>query len=644
MARKQRTVAAVLEADTGRYRTAMRNAGTHVTQFARKVEGAGRRIRQAMRNTGIGNVSQSMKGLAASAAAMAGIAGIGGVLKSVMEFDDALTELMITGDQTNIWMETQRRKMIALSSKWGVARGEVANFALKFVELTGDAKGAMVMLEDMTKRSVAYKVSMTDLGKLMENLSGSFQITAQNAGLALDVIREISKKGTIGFGAMAKIMPEVASSASNIGDELTKINKLKVVGALLQATYWKKGTVEGSKTSTARFFDNLKTNAGKIEEVLGGGFKELTLMKKLRMLGAAARDPGKALKLEKLFGLEGKRTFYALGDAYGPGSRGKAFQQMIGATGKGQLEGDLSKRMGSAGQRWRVTMNQITNQLVDKFLPVLQKLVQVMPSLAKLFGFFIENIETLIAVGLQLKAARFFSNLAMAGRAAGALGAAGMAGRGGAAMNAAQVGAMYGTRGAAGVGVGAAARPSAGARVAGAVSKAFLVTALMDMILPGLDKEQENYLDSSWAPQADELTKIMAARKVGLHGILGAAELAAVSTGMFQAGAVGTGAGLKGKEYGAINVRRFHLTDKLSSAVSLMKEKQLEIGRAKEAGVSAPEIEKKFGPEMNRLNTVIQGLQSAINNLKGGIMVRATLSTPSQTVKANANPPAKAGG
>jgi hypothetical protein len=646
-------IGAVLSAQTSRFEAGMRKAGGAVKGFAARVEGMGRRMRAALRNTGIGNVAARLRGLGTSIAGFAGIYGVGQAIKQVRDFEDSLADLAIFGRKMAKdpgWIDRQRKAFYRISNETGVAKDQLAAFANRFVELTGNADMAMGSLESMAKAAVASKADMTDLAEVMNQLTGAMNIKgAKQLTQALEIMAKQAVMGSMSFRDIAAALPRVGGiAASMFGAQ--GLEGIKGVGGLLQMAV----RVAGKRlapTATARFLTNIAGKRAEVEKTLGvrlgeegeGGrfkWKSLGEIARIVAVGYSQGTEQQRTAMKGIVGEQGLRLLTALGRAgtagwekkVGAGASGKA---LFGAAGaQGLLDKMYAERAATAGHKITKTMNKLTNEIHKKLLPVFQKLAEHMPAIAKGLGWVIENIETLLKIWAVWKASQFFSMLqaapAQIARAGGATGAGGV---------------LYGAGGAAGP---AAAAGAAGAKTSGmalaSVLKAGLVLYVGTEIISQLDRYfggvgQRPREKGAWGmmggifrgggPEEDFGVGRLAQQAGGKE--LGAAAYAQ-QIARKGIGRVGIG-GPQGMDW----IR--NLGARRSAVQEAYVATQEEAARMKAEGKSAAEIAKAL-PELANLRQAMRMLDETMKRLKEGIPLEGA-NTPDGRAKQRQNAQAK---
>jgi TP901 family phage tail tape measure protein len=504
--RKEKTVAAILTAETGQLRRKMTEAGGYVGNFSKKVEGASVRMRSAMRNVGFGNVTSRLKGMVGSIAGFAGIYGIGKVIQDVRDFEDSLADLAIMGNKNLKEMDVWRKQITTISSATGRSREEIASFAAKFTELTGDVDFAMGRLEQMTKVSVATNASMVDLATVLEQLSGGFRLAGKDAYAAFNILAFQAQKGMMSFKSMASLLPEISGAAGAFGPSAQGIQGIGDVGALMQLAIRKAGSPREAGTAVKRFLEQVQAKRAKLEQLTGAQFMQMgpggkMQWKSLQFIGKSIgkalveADPDKRAKIKGLLDIRGGKLGEALAEAYGVGWTKKVGKREAAATlfgaGKRDVIGEMyAKRMDTPGQQMRKTMTELYNQIQAKALPAFKALAKHMPTIAKGIGWAVENLESLIRVWMAWKASRFFAGLAQVPQRAAGAQAARMAmggyGPGG------QVQRMYGPQaGRPGVQPVIAPTPGPGTLQTGA--NLWMLTELMDLGVKGFFGPEEGH-------------------------------------------------------------------------------------------------------------------------------------------------------
>jgi TP901 family phage tail tape measure protein len=356
---------------------------------------------------------------------LAGVYGFGQLARKTMEFEDSLADLAIRGNKNNEWMARAREQMLDVSRATGISKDQIAGFSIKFTELTGDAQSSVDLLDDMSKVAVATGADIQNLASVFDQLSGSLGISKDRAYDVFNILRQQEKLGAVGFRGIAQALPTLAPLAGAMFRQ-TGIGAAKDVGALLQLS--KRGTesVPEATTAAKNFLMQVARKAPDIEKKLGislydeqGNFKRLSEIARLigeGLKGMEAKDIG---KMAKWFGTRGVKTAAVLsqvartGWTKASGSRASA-AALFGAGSADVLSADYERRMQTRGARFRRRMAELEATAHEAFLPLLDKLIDLMPTLARGAGWLLENMQTLGKLWLAWKASGVMRNVIQA--------------------------------------------------------------------------------------------------------------------------------------------------------------------------------------------------------------------------------------
>jgi hypothetical protein len=216
-------------------------------------------------------------------------------------------------------------------------------------------------------------------------------------------------------------------------------------------------------------------NQVKIEKVLGvelktgeGKWKDPNVV--IGLIAKAMADPQLQQKAIQnlLFGIQGINPAMQLGKAWRRGEFKKgagptSAYAMLHTGEQDIIAGDLAKRMKSRAFKFQQSMIKLSNTMHTKMMPLFEKLADLLPTIAKALGWFIDNITGAIKILAVFKAHKFISGLRAGGAAATA---AGLAGSSTATMNV-RAGVVNVMGGGPGGGRGGAAIMPSGARELG---------------------------------------------------------------------------------------------------------------------------------------------------------------------------------
>lgn len=452
------TLAARLTIDTAQFSRGLKSSRGEVQRFGRTTGKVTSRMRQAWSRLGIGDLRNKLSGLTGALTGLAGVAGFGMAIKKTMEFEDALTDLAIRGQKSIEWTARQRQEMLRVSSATGVSKDELAKYSIKYTELTGNADSAMSTMKEMAKVALSTGADMQSLATIVDQLGGSLNVTKDNAYKAFNVLRAQELAGAVGFSDIANLLPALASTAGTTFGA-RGIRGVQNVGAMLQLTRRATGSSAEAGVATGRFMENVSAKRGKIEKIIGqslvtdkGEWKDLEEI--ARVIGQAVNTLGmdKRAKLMTTLGIRGAKAARAFGGAYktgwnvSEGDRAAASTLFQAGGGKDLIAEGATKRLESTGGRYRKVMAELDAEMHRSFLPVLEKLVELMPDVASGAKWLLDNMELLGKLWLTWKATGVLRAILGATQAlAGAGGAARGAGaRGGMSGGGMQAGGMIG--------------------------------------------------------------------------------------------------------------------------------------------------------------------------------------------------------
>jgi len=387
MGNKSDNIAVTLRADARPMMRGLRQAGGAVTRFGKRVDYLGARMRAA-KNALVGRMG-GMFGMMAGAYALAKFT------KDAKDFGAVMTDIGIRANMTAKAQEQMRKKTIAVSSSYGIAKEQVAEFVRKYVELTGQADPALKMMNDMAQVSLATGAKMSDLATIVDNLNASFGITAKEAGSAFAVLRKQEKLGSVGFEKIAQFLPGLAATAGTTFGQ-RGIKGVQNVGAMVQmAARSTGGNAAQAATATRRFMEQLAANRKKIEKVTGqklttkeGKWKDLQDIAKIIGHSMNVLDKDKQAKLSGALGIRGVKLARAFAQADKAGWTNKVGERasastLFGAKGKGVIAQDLKRRMQSDAFQFQKAMTLLKNEMYKGLLPVVKTLAKEAPKLAK---------------------------------------------------------------------------------------------------------------------------------------------------------------------------------------------------------------------------------------------------------------------
>jgi TP901 family phage tail tape measure protein len=401
---------------------------------------------------------------------MAGAAGVYQALAASRNTSRTITDLMIQGDKDRSWAKNAEKEILRVSDATGKARDEVASYAQMYARLTGNVDIAMKTLGSMGKVAVATGADFGDLAQVTETVVGSLKVKDSDTYQAHDILAQQSKMGKIEYKAIASRIGQLGAEAFRFGKAGEGLPAVQALGGLFQIAARGRSVEQYGEVATGsgRFLERLSQNPEQLQKLLGvklgvrrgGKFQWNALTDVMQAIGQGTLgkmgDEKTMKKLKTIFDDEGIRPVLQLAMAAKQGwntkdvaSGRESAAAIFGAKG-GVLAEDYKKRMDDPAAKWDQAMNRMSNTLHRTMLPVLEKLSSVMPDIAKVVQFLLENSKMLAYFWLGSKGASVIRAM-MGGGAGGAGGpggyaaAAGLAGVAGVAAGVARPGVMPGS-------------------------------------------------------------------------------------------------------------------------------------------------------------------------------------------------------
>ena len=390
-----------------------------------------------------------MKSAISTAVGFGGIAGAVMGIRDAQRFEAALVQLQVQGKKTAAWLDKARKTIIAVSDDTGRAKDEVLSYLQGIVEATGDADFAVDSLRQMGEVAVATGAHMGDLSGAMEKAAGSFRLAAKDSMALWNIWRQQEKLGSVTVADISREIGKIAGLAPGFGKHGTGLAGAKAFGGLIQlaARGFGKDQKGEAATATMRFLQLLRDRTAKdprkVARMLGlrvedlgrvtdSGFEFNDLSQVFRRIAeAAARDPTRVAKYgNQLFGRLGIRVYEQLRNAAQVGwtnSSGPyaAAAAIFGVGNKPLIHSDASVIRASRAFKLRRAMTRLQNRFYETMLPAMEKLADLMPTIAKGISWTLGHIKELVTVWLGSKLLRVLGSI---GRAMGGTSGAPMAG------------------------------------------------------------------------------------------------------------------------------------------------------------------------------------------------------------------------
>ena len=435
-----REIAAKITADHSVFRRQLRQAGAEGRRFGSQMETVGRRIRRSWRDLGLGRVSGQVKALTMQIGGLVGVYGISQGIRRVRDFESALGDMVIQAGKSNKFLEYTRNQILKTSSKWGIMKDQVASFATTLVGFTGDLDGSLKLLDAMGMVATGTGASMESLGATVWQFQKNLNITGTDKMLRMmSILRGMESVGPFMFKDFARLGGRAFGQLGAFGKFGQGERGLRAAGGLLEiAVPGVGGDKAMAATAVQTFLKQLFLKEKEIGKVIGAPVMGRDLVKVFMDISKAMQDTKKRKKLSEYFA-EGRIVAGQLGKAYGPKWEERAGKFFGAKADPTLLERQAKQRLEQPAMKWKKTMADLDNAMHKHLLPVMKKLVEIMPKLAKGLKWAMENARTLLNVWLGFKAAgvihtftKFIRNLTASRGAMGGVGVGGIVGgRGG---------------------------------------------------------------------------------------------------------------------------------------------------------------------------------------------------------------------
>lgn len=307
----------------------------------------------------------------------AGVAAVGAATavaaKDALSFEDALTDLDISGSGAAGSLASVREKVLAVSGQVGIAKEEILRGAQSFVTLTGDGKGAIEMLDLFARANAGGKVAMEDAAGVAAALRMQMGITNAEMEKAFSIITRSGKAGKVEFKDMGALIP-------SLGAAFNKFAGSQGIGGLTELSSAFQIAARGfgnqpaeAATALESLFRSIVQHAGKLEKAGVQVFD---------------KDPKTGVKtLRDFFGIvdaigesDLMKDPTKLQDALGRVEAMQAFQQLhkyrnewvsIGQATRGanDIAEDFNRRQQSSAYQVKKAWNDVKVAVADAFTP-----------------------------------------------------------------------------------------------------------------------------------------------------------------------------------------------------------------------------------------------------------------------------------
>lgn len=370
----------------------------------------------------------------------------GGMLQSGIELQKSSVQLSNQGFQENkVGTGSSRGERVdsgqlqkefqATAKQYGFDPNEVARAATKFVDLTGDLKGARAAMGDLAQLSNATSSDLTDMasaaGSVSVQLERAMGNDMQGRTKALGSIMRIfagqGKEGAVEIKDFAAQMAKVATITNRFGGDRESI--FSMVGVLAQESRKAGGSASASQaaTSVSRFAQYVGSKNGSKEfakmgvNVFTDDSKRFLRNPKEIILEALSHTEGNSVKMGSLFkNVMAGRAIAGFTDVYNTargkgGSNQQGLDAVIEEFGNlekatmtaAEVEKDNAKVMETTAKKAQVFQDQLqemVSSLATKVMPEVEKLgpmvLRMVDAMASLTGWLAENPLRAIPIAL----------------------------------------------------------------------------------------------------------------------------------------------------------------------------------------------------------------------------------------------------
>ena len=146
----QHSVAITISANSKQALSELRRTSSQLTAFERNFAKVGNRIKSIRQQMAQG-VAARGGGLVRGALGMAGVFGFTQAINDAREFENSLTDIVITGGKSVSFQNQLRKSILDVSNATGRSKTEVAGYVSQVVTLTGNVDLAVGSLRGMVR-------------------------------------------------------------------------------------------------------------------------------------------------------------------------------------------------------------------------------------------------------------------------------------------------------------------------------------------------------------------------------------------------------------------------------------------------------------------------------------------------------------
>jgi TP901 family phage tail tape measure protein len=288
----------------------------------------------------------------------------------VLDFERGLQGLTITAKQGVAWQNEMRDSIRAVSKETAVSSGEILAATARYVDLTGDVKGATTMMRTFARSAAASNSSIRDVAEAAAAAGDAFHVKPEEMESMFSGLIEQGKAGAVTLKDFAAELTGLAPRFARFQGMMGREGMMQL-GAALQVA--KKGFGSASEAATGLVSmiggmtlhaDKFAAAGVKIFEVKNGERVFRNLHDIVVDIGNSklAKDPQ---ALIKAFGRkEGEQTFQQLNRLKG------MYDEMYEAGQKtNTVTEDLAQKLNSPIGRIDASVNRLKERMAEIFTP-----------------------------------------------------------------------------------------------------------------------------------------------------------------------------------------------------------------------------------------------------------------------------------
>lgn len=186
--------------------------------------------------------------------------------KNALAFEESLVGLRVASQHTVGSLEDVKKRVLEVSNSTGVAKETVTAIARQFVQVTGDGKGAMQMLERLTRSMVAAEAPAEDIATAAAAMSQQLGLAPDQMEKAFSIVSTAGKLGKVELKDFAGMFASTGALYKQFGDSQS-LRGLSAISSALQFVAQDFGTPDEAAHGLQQMMGTLIAQAGKLKKV-----------------------------------------------------------------------------------------------------------------------------------------------------------------------------------------------------------------------------------------------------------------------------------------------------------------------------------------------------------------------------------------